>query len=881
MALKSNGKVEAWGTGGQTNVPAGLSNVIAIAAGGSHSMALKSDGKVEAWGANYSGQTNVPVGLSNVMAIAAGNSHSMALRSNGTVVAWGSAYYGQTNVPWGLSNVIAIAAGSDCSLSLTYSPPSRPSNDNFTNAIPVIGSVATVVGSNTNASQEVGEGNHSNFEGGGVSVWWSWTAPSNGMLNIDTIGSTFIPELAVYTGINISNLTNRAADYGGGGNRSRILNLPVTANLKYYIALDGYAGQQGGISMSLSCYFNDNFTNRQNMTGTNVVFQASTSNATNEPNEPAHLLFNSPAHSVWYSWKAPFTGGVVIFGDGTLAGDDDLDGAILAVYSGTNFPTMTRLVSDVSLDQSSSSPSIEGYDGPAYVRVVFNAISNQTYQIAVDGLDGGQGILNLSLAIFTPPSNDSFSNRLAIVGNSYTTNGTFIGATRDPGELEHAPPFGFPQTVWWSWTAPTNNGVTNSEVLLMASGVSFAPGIEVYSATNLTNSPISYGKIELINGLPESPFGGPPNPMTRMALFTAQAGATYNIVLSGTQFTPLGGFVSPRYGDFNFSLQNRVLAMTVTNESWQTNETNDTLFDADVIVRNFGATAGGPLRVSVSAISGVSVTRIDAEATLGGDALIITNLPSVPFVLAPGQSNLIHISGVVPPPSYITASDAKGYAAFAQLQEEKGSGQWFSVDQAFVVYGVWPTNTGARSPNGPGGGVIRLDPALTGDEFNPLTNVAVLGPLVVPEGRQTNYIGLAQFSDGFQTNFTGTVWLSTLFNITNGLLSTASITSNMPVILTTKYSSEGFEYSANLGILVSNLPAPTLKSLQVTSNGNFILQLDGVANRKHVIQATTNLALPVTWTSLLTNTAGANGLLNFTNLIGTNRQRFFRAKETE
>ena len=63
-----------------------------------------------AWGYNNSGQTTVPPGLSNVVAIAAGGYHSLALQADGTVVAWGYNGYGQTNVPPGLSNVVAIAA---------------------------------------------------------------------------------------------------------------------------------------------------------------------------------------------------------------------------------------------------------------------------------------------------------------------------------------------------------------------------------------------------------------------------------------------------------------------------------------------------------------------------------------------------------------------------------------------------------------------------------------------------------------------------------------------------------------------------------------------------------------------------------------------------
>ena len=124
LALRSDGTVAAWGyaDNGQLNIPAGLSNVVALAAGQIHSLALRSDGTVVGWGGVSSyfdyGQANIPDGLSNVVAIAAGTYHSLALRSDGTVVAWGANGSGQTNIPAGLSNVVAIAAGLDHSLAL-------------------------------------------------------------------------------------------------------------------------------------------------------------------------------------------------------------------------------------------------------------------------------------------------------------------------------------------------------------------------------------------------------------------------------------------------------------------------------------------------------------------------------------------------------------------------------------------------------------------------------------------------------------------------------------------------------------------------------------------------------------------------------------------
>ncbi|EEF60000.1 immunoglobulin domain-containing protein [Pedosphaera parvula] len=89
--------------------PAGLSNVVALAAGYNHDLGLKPDGTVISWGS----LSTVPANVTNVMAIAAGYNQSLALQSNGTVVAWG----GTTVVPAGATNnVVAIAMGSDSSI---------------------------------------------------------------------------------------------------------------------------------------------------------------------------------------------------------------------------------------------------------------------------------------------------------------------------------------------------------------------------------------------------------------------------------------------------------------------------------------------------------------------------------------------------------------------------------------------------------------------------------------------------------------------------------------------------------------------------------------------------------------------------------------------
>jgi alpha-tubulin suppressor-like RCC1 family protein len=118
IALRRDGTVSAWGdnSGGQTKVPTNLTGVIAISAGRDHCLALKKDGAVVAWGSNASGKTQVPPELADVVGISAAGEHSVALKRDGTIVAWGQRQWGQTNGPEGLSNVTSICCGNDFGL---------------------------------------------------------------------------------------------------------------------------------------------------------------------------------------------------------------------------------------------------------------------------------------------------------------------------------------------------------------------------------------------------------------------------------------------------------------------------------------------------------------------------------------------------------------------------------------------------------------------------------------------------------------------------------------------------------------------------------------------------------------------------------------------
>ena len=69
-------------------------NIVAVAAGGTHTVGLRADGTVIATGGNDYGQCNVG-GWTDIVAIDAGRFHTVGLRADGNVVATGSDGYGQ------------------------------------------------------------------------------------------------------------------------------------------------------------------------------------------------------------------------------------------------------------------------------------------------------------------------------------------------------------------------------------------------------------------------------------------------------------------------------------------------------------------------------------------------------------------------------------------------------------------------------------------------------------------------------------------------------------------------------------------------------------------------------------------------------------------
>src|SRR5262249_41863355 len=126
---------------------------------------------------------------------------------------------------------------------LSWSP-----NDSFSGAqfLPgPVGDFQTAAGNNTGATAESGEPVH-NGNGGGHSIWYTWTAPATGNAEFTTLANNYDTIMAVYTGNSVSNLTLVGSndDFNPPNRNSQVL-FRATKGTTYRIAVDGLSIQQG------------------------------------------------------------------------------------------------------------------------------------------------------------------------------------------------------------------------------------------------------------------------------------------------------------------------------------------------------------------------------------------------------------------------------------------------------------------------------------------------------------------------------------------------------------------------------------------------------------------------------------------------------------
>lgn len=482
------------------------SNVNATAETGepSHGAAKANRSVWWSWTAPGAGQVTINTTGSNfatILAVYSGN--SLATLSQVGVNA-GGAGQGASQLTFPVSPGVVYAFAVDgveaasgaISLQVNFAGQTPP-NDNFASRTLLTGTTATTTGSNLNATAETGEPRHDGFDPV-RSIWWRWTAPASGVVEVNTIGSDFDTLLGIYTGTAVNALTRIASDDQTGGNNTSLLTFSAVAGVTYAIAVDGWLGASGNAVLTLRPVTaagpaNDHYQNRVTLTGASTSTVGTNVGASAQSGEPAHDG-RLPVRSVWWRWVAPAAGEVTIH------------------TVGSAFDTVLAVYGDTSLDPIASN---DDFGGTTTSRVTFATTAGVAYAIAVDGYAGATGTIALAVAVSTAVPNDAFAQATLLTGPELRVTANSANATAEAGEPAHAG-FAAVRSLWWRWT-PSTSGIVRLDTV----GSGFDTVLAVYTGSTLTG----------LTGLAADDDSG--GSATSAVTFFATAGVTYRFAVDG------------------------------------------------------------------------------------------------------------------------------------------------------------------------------------------------------------------------------------------------------------------------------------------------------------------------------------------------------------
>ncbi len=354
-----------------------------------------------------------------------------------------------------------------------------PANDSFIGRTVLTGVDAVFGGSLRAATEEDGEPplpgtlRHTR--------WWSWTAPGNGTVRLQNLGTNTPAVIGIYrqgTWYQLESIANSATEFGNGCQtipRGReTLEWDTVAGEDYAIQLDRAAEGEWDTAYSLQLSFtaapeNDAAKHARELTGNDLSLVVNNFGATTNPGDPV-LPKESGAGSVWFRWTLPGAGIAqvvtnepiryhepvfeVIPPAGTWSGSVEIRintggggcGALVDLHPLPSFLPMIGLYQG-SVSPAPGQPAALGLLASGTNGAVAE-ISNEVW-IQLDGHLGTSGSTPLNLLFTAPPANDEYENRIVLPSAAVNVGGRTFAATRQAADLIGN------RTVWWEWQAPS------------------------------------------------------------------------------------------------------------------------------------------------------------------------------------------------------------------------------------------------------------------------------------------------------------------------------------------------------------------------------------------------------------------------------------------
>lgn len=298
----------------------------------------------------------------------------------------------------------------------------------------------------------------------GGSVWWSWTAPNDGWVEIDPASSAASPEreAVAFIGSTLSSLVPVPnARWVRPGFRDQRLHFPTIAGQTYQIAIclrdDAVDSSIAHFSMRnvAAPSTNDRFSSRAILPSAgSVVVSASNQTATLDADDAPWRESADEDASLWWEWVCPASGSYRL----AAVGPEVLT---LRVLEGADATSLSMV------------PLAQGF---------LSAVSGRTYYLRVAAETSGfGGPFELEIQEADGGSDARAGAQFAPGTLPVAASGATRGKSVELGERGSP---GYSRSVWWKWTSPQSTTVTLD--LRTLSGVALA---ELVDGNTLTVVP--------------------------------------------------------------------------------------------------------------------------------------------------------------------------------------------------------------------------------------------------------------------------------------------------------------------------------------------------------------------------------------------------------
>jgi large repetitive protein len=297
---------------------------------------------------------------------------------------------------------------------------------------------------------------------GAGDVWYSFTAPANGIVNITTTAGTITDSgMALYSATTCSTGSSSLAcdDNSGPGNMSMITRSGLTSGTTYYIRIWKKTSGTGTFSICITSPVNNDCA------GAITLTPNSTCSATNGDVAGATQSLvgcsGDADEDVWYKYTATTTTNAI-----TVVGSANFD-PVFEVYSGSCGGTSVECVDNDATTGGTETTTLSGQTiGNVYwVRVYdyyLGTPTSTTFTICVVSMN--------------PPANDNCAGAITLTPNTTctTTSGTVLNGTESligcSGDAD--------EDVWYKFVA-----TSTIHTVTVVGSASFDPVFEVFSSS--------------------------------------------------------------------------------------------------------------------------------------------------------------------------------------------------------------------------------------------------------------------------------------------------------------------------------------------------------------------------------------------------------------